>query len=74
MIQEGGKESEYTLDNSWEKEIEDLIQELGTRVAEVSKNAKNTGIPTFGRQFKRETMHDLEQVGINISDFRKDLS
>ncbi len=68
------KNEEYKLDSNWERIIEDLIQELGVKVAEVSKNSKSDGIPTFGRQFKRETIHDLEQAGINIADIRKSLT
>ena len=74
VIEDNGKKNDYILNQSWEKDIENLLQELGTKVAEVSNNAKSTGIPTFGRQFKRETMHDLEQAGINIEEIRKDYS
>ena len=73
-IEENGRKSEYTLNDNWLNEIEDLLQELGNKIAEASNNSKDTGIPTFGRQFKRETMHDLEQAGINIEEIRKDYS
>ena len=73
-IDKNEKNIEYTLESNWEETIEALIQELGVKIAEVSQNSKTTGIPTYGRQYKRETIHDLEQAGINISEIRKDYS
>lgn len=62
---------EFRLEDKWSKNIENLLQELGTNVASASQSAKNIGIPTFGRQFKRETIHDLKEAGIDISALRE---
>lgn len=61
---------EFRLKNDWSKEIEALLQALGANVANASKSAKNIGIPSFGRQFKRETIHDLKEAGIDIMALR----
>lgn len=64
---------EYRIQDNWNEDIEQKLQDLGSNVANASKSAKNTGIPTFGRQFKRETIHDLKEAGIDISILRDKL-
>jgi hypothetical protein len=61
---------EFRIQDGWNTEIENKLQELGANVASASTSAKNVGIPTFGRQFKRETIHDLKEAGIDIKALR----
>jgi hypothetical protein len=56
----------FKLDKNWKKNLENLLQELGSNVASASQVAKDAGVPTFGKQFKRETIHDLKEAGIDI--------
>jgi hypothetical protein len=64
---------EFKIADGWNTEVEKKLQELGANVATASTSAKNVGIPTFGRQFKRETIHDLKEAGIDIKAFRDKL-
>lgn len=61
---------EFRIQGSWTKDVESKLQHLGALVATASTSAKNVGIPAFGRQYKRETIHDLKEAGIDIKSFR----
>ena len=75
FLEDSGSDSlsnwEFRLEKQWSEKIETLLQELGVNVASASQSAKNIGIPTFGRQFKRETIHDLKEAGIDIMALRQ---
>jgi hypothetical protein len=61
---------EYRLDTDWQSQLEKLLQDLGGDVASASLTAKDAGVPAFGKQFKRETIHDLKEAGIDINEIR----